>query len=170
MLFRSRIASYQDAPNQSLSKKLVMANDIDSLVSELGMTIQAQQAVRSRQLERTGGEALLRINGTSTVTDPAFIGENVMLFDTSKTLEQNESAAISGLNRFRQAAQQAGKEVKGTDAEFLSAYRRNIADSTNKAMTAGTLDKGIGSRILEQVDATGRIEKSNQAEIGRAHV
>lgn len=159
--FADRMAAYQDAPNQSLSKKLVMANDIDSMVGELASTIQAQQVVRARQVERIGGEALMNINGKTTVTDPAIIGENVMKFDTSKTYDQNQSAALEGLNRFRQAAQQAGKEIKGTDADFLDMYRRNIADSTNKAMTAGSLDKNVGSKILEQIEAVRGIEKSN---------
>lgn len=159
--FANRMAAYQDAPNQSLSKKLVMANDIDSMVGELTSTIQAQQVIRARQVERIGGEALMNINGKTTVTDPAIISENVMKFDTSKTYDQNQSAALEGLNRFRQAAQQAGKEIKGTDADFLDMYRRNIADSTNKAMTAGSLDKNVGSKILEQIEAVRGIEKSN---------
>lgn len=159
--FADRMAAYQDAPNQSLSKKLVMANDIDSMVGELTSTIQAQQVIRARQVERIGGEALMNINGKTTVTEPAIISENVMKYDPSKTYYQNQSAALEGLNKFRQAAQQAGNEIKGTDADFLDMYRRNIADSTNKAMTAGSLDKNVGSKILEQIEAVRGIEKSN---------
>ena len=163
--YAQRLEQYKDAPNQSYAKKAVMANEVNMLGQELAQTLQAQQVVRGRQIERVGGELLNQFPNVEKVTDPAFIKEGTSKFNTGKDYGSNEGEFLTGLNRFRQAAQSAGKEIKGSDAEALDAYRRDVLDSTNRAMSAGTLDKGIGSRILEQVEAQRSIEKKNaQAE------
>lgn len=159
--FAQRLAQYQDAPNQSLSKKLVMANDINMLGQDLAQTIQAQQVIRGRQVERVGGELLNQFKDVDKVTDPTFIRAGVSQLNTGKDYLSNEGEFLAGLNRFRDAAKAAGKEIKGTDAEALDAYRRDVLDSTNKAMSAGTLDPAVGSRILEQVEAQRNIERQN---------
>lgn len=159
--YAQRLEQYKDAPNQSYAKKAVMANEIGMLGQELAQTIQAQQMVRSRQVERVGGEILSQFKDVEKVTDPTFIKEGTSKFKTGSDYNANEGEFLAGLNRFRQAAKAAGKEIKGTDAEALDAYRRDVVDSTNKAMSAGTLDKGIGSRIIEQVEAQRSIEKKN---------
>jgi hypothetical protein len=164
--FADRMAAYQDAPNQSLSKKLVMANDIDSMVGELASTIQAQQVVRGRQIERVGGELLNQFKGVEKVTDPAVIREGTSKFNTGKDYGSNEGEFLTGLNRFREAAKSAGREIKGTDAEALDAYRRDVVETTNQAMSAGTLDKGIGSKILEQVEAQRRLSSVKAGVVG----
>lgn len=159
--FAKRLEQYKDAPNQSYAKKAVMAHEIGMLGQELAQTIEAQQAVRKRQIERVGGEILSQFQNVDKVTDPTFVKESVNKFNTGKDYNANEGEFLSGLNRFRDAAKAAGKEIKGSDAEALDAYRRDVLDSTNKAMSAGTLDKGIGSRIIEQVEAQRSIEKKN---------
>ena len=159
--FAKRLEQYKDAPNQSYAKKAVMANEIGMLGQDLAQTLQAHQVVRGRQIERVGGELLNQFPNVNKVTDPAFIREGVGKFNTGKDYGSNEGEFLTGLNKFRQAAQSAGKEIKGSDAEALDAYRRDVLDSTNKAMSAGTLDKGIGSRILEQVESQRSIEKKN---------
>lgn len=159
--YAERLSQYQDAPNQSLSKKLVMANDINLLGQDLAQTLQAQQMVRSRQVERVGGELLTQFKDVEKVTDPTFIKEGVGRFDTGKDYGANEGSFLAGLNNFRNAAKAVGKEIKGTDADAIDAYRRDVVDSTNKAMSAGTLDPAIGSRIIEQVEAQRNIEKQN---------
>jgi hypothetical protein len=159
--FAQRLEQYKDAPNQSYAKKAVMANEIGMLGQDLAQTIQAQQVVRGRQIERVGGELLNQFPNVQKVTDPAFIKEGTSKFNTGRDYGANEGEFLAGLNKFRQAAQAAGKEIKGSDAEALDAYRRDVLDSTNKAMSAGTLDKGIGSRIIEQVEAQRSIEKKN---------
>lgn len=159
--YAQRLEQYKDAPNQSYAKKAVMANEIGMLGQELAQTLQAQQVVRSRQIERVGGELLNQFKNVEKVTDPAFIKEGTSKFNTGKDYGSNEGEFLTGLNKFRQAAQAAGKEIKGSDAEALDAYRRDVLDSTNKAMSAGTLDKAIGSRIIEQVEAQRSIEKKN---------
>lgn len=159
--FAQRLEQYKDAPNQSYAKKAVMANEINMLGQDLAQTLQAQQVVRSRQIERVGSEILSQFPNIDKVTDPAFIKEGTSKFKTGKDYNANESEFLAGLNKFRQAAQAAGKEIKGSDAEALDAYRRDVVDSTNQAMSAGTLDKAIGSRIIEQVEAQRSIEKKN---------
>lgn len=159
--FAQRLEQYKDAPNQSYAKKAVMANEIGMLGQDLAQTIQAQQVVRGRQIERVGGELLNQFPNVQKVTDPAFIKEGTSKFNTGKDYGSNEGEFLAGLNKFRQAAQAAGKEIKGSDAEALDAYRRDVLDTTNKAMSAGTLDKGIGSRIIEQVESQRNIEKQN---------
>ena len=159
--YAQRLEQYKDAPNQSYAKKAVMANEIGMLGQDLAQTLQAQQVVRGRQIERVGSELINQFPNVNKVTDPAFIKEGTSKFNTGKDYGSNEGEFLAGLNKFRQAAQAAGKEIKGSDAEALDAYRRDVLDSTNKAMSAGTLDKGIGSRILEQVEAQRSIEKKN---------
>lgn len=159
--FAQRLEQYKDAPNQSYAKKAVMANEINMLGQDLAQTLQAQQVVRGRQIERVGGELLNQFPNVQKVTDPAFIKEGTSKFNTGRDYGANEGEFLAGLNKFRQAAQAAGKEIKGSDAEALDAYRRDVLDSTNKAMSAGTLDKGIGSRIIEQVESQRNIEKQN---------
>lgn len=159
--FAQRLEQYKDAPNQSYAKKAVMANEINMLGQDLAQTLQAQQVVRSRQIERVGSEILSQFPNVEKVTDPTFIKEGTSKFNTGKDYGANEGEFLTGLNKFRQAAKAAGKEIKGSDAEALDAYRRDVLDSTNKAMSAGTLDKAIGSRIIEQVEAQRSIEKKN---------
>lgn len=159
--FAQRLEQYKDAPNQSYAKKAVMANEINMLGQDLAQTLEAQQVVRKRQIERVGGEILSQFPNVNKVTDPAFVKEGVNKFNTGKDYNANEGEFLAGLNRFRDAAKAAGKEIKGSDAEALDAYRRDVLDSTNKAMSAGTLDKAIGSRIIEQVEAQRSIEKKN---------
>lgn len=157
--YAQRLEQYKNAPSQSYAKKAVMANEINMLGQELAQSIQAQQVVRGREIERVGGELLNQFKDVDKVTDPAFIREGVGKFNTGSDYTANEGEFMAGLNRFKSAAKQAGKEIKGTDAEALDAYRRNVVDSTNKAMSAGTLDKAIGSRIIEQVEAQRQNEK-----------
>ncbi|CAB4144065.1 hypothetical protein UFOVP460_15 [uncultured Caudovirales phage] len=159
--YAQRLEQYKDAPNQSYAKKAVMANEVNMLGQELAQTLQAQQMVRGRQIERVGSELINQFPNVNKVTDPAVIKEGTSKFNTGKDYGSNEGEFITGLNRFRQAAQAVGKEIKGSDAEALDAYRRDVLDSTNKAMSAGTLDRGIGSRIIEQVEAQRSIEKKN---------
>ena len=159
--YLQRATKYKDSHSQSLNKKLVWANEIDTLNKDMMEAIQVQQMVRGRQIERVGGELLNQFPNVDKVTDPAVIREGVSKFNTGSDYTSNEGEFMAGLNRFKSAAKQAGREIKGTDAEALDAYRRDVLDTTNKAMSAGTLDKGIGSRILEQVEAQRSIEKKN---------
>lgn len=151
--FAERLKQYENAPSLSYAKKAVAANEIGLITQELGETLQAYQVVRKREVERVGGDILAKFPTTSTVSDPAFVAEGVNSFKTDRDYSSNEGEFIAGVKRFREAAKSAGKEIKGTDAEAIDAYRRNVVDSTNKAMTAGTLDKAVGSRIIEQVEA-----------------
>lgn len=151
--FAERLKQYEKAPSMSYAKKAVAANEINMLGQDLAQMIQAQQVVRGRQIERVGGELLSQFKGVEKVTDPAFVKEGVNNFNTGKDFISNEGEFVAGLNRFREAAKAAGREIKGTDAEALDAYRRNVQDSVNQAMSAGTLDKAVGSRIIEQVEA-----------------
>ena len=161
--FAERMAQFQKAPSESLSKKLVAANEIDVLTNDLGQSLQAQQMVRSRQVERVGVEALNRFKDVEDVTDPAFIQEGVLKFNTGQNFDQNQGVFTTGLKNFRDAARAAGRELKGTDAEAIESYRRNVTDSVNKAMSAGTLDNAVGQRIIEQVEAARKLDKQSQA-------
>ena len=159
--FAQRLDQYKDAPNQSLSKKLVMANEINLLGQDLAQTIQAQQVVRGRQIERVGGELLNQFKDVEKTSASNFVKAGVAKFDTSKNYLSNEGEFMTGATEFKKAADAAGKPMKLDVAETLDAYRRDVVDSTNQAMSAGTLDKGIGSRIIEQVEAQRSIEKKN---------
>lgn len=161
--FAERMAQYQKAPSESLSKKLIAANEIDVLTNDLGQSLQAQQMVRARQVERVGTEALDMFKDVKTVTDPQFIKEGVLKFNTGQSFDQNQGVFTTGLKNFRDAARAAGKELGGTDAEAIESYRRNVTDSVNKAMTAGTLDKAVGQRIIEQVEAARKLDSQSQA-------
>lgn len=161
--FAERMAQYQSAPSESLTKKLVAANEIDVLTNDLGQSLQAQQMVRARQVERVGTEALDKFKDVKTVTDPQFIKEGVLKFNTGQNFDQNQGVFTTGLKNFREAARAAGKELGGTDAEAIESYRRNVTDSVNKAMTAGTLDKAVGQRIIEQVEAARKLDSQSQA-------
>lgn len=161
--FAERMAQYENAPSESLSKKLIAANEIDVLTSDLGQSLQAHQMVRARQVERVGTEALDKFKDVKTVTDPAFINEGVLQFNTGQSFDQNQGVFTTGLKNFRDAARAAGKELGGTDAEAIESYRRNVTDSVNKAMTAGTLDKAVGQRIIEQVEAARKLDRQSQA-------
>lgn len=159
--FAQRLEKYKDAPSQSYAKKAVMANEIGMLNQEFAQTIQAYQTVRGRQIERVGGELLNQYKNVQSVTDPAFVAEGVGKMNTGKSYVDNENEWMQGVNKFVSAADAAGKKIKGTETEARDAYRRGVVDVANKAMSAGTLDKGIGSRILEQVEAQRSIEKKN---------
>lgn len=161
--YAERMAEFQKAPSGSLAKKLQAANDIDVMVADLGQTLQAQQLVRGRQIERVGNEALNKFKDVTKVTDPAFIQANVLKFKTGDNYDNNEGAFVTGLNSFRSQAAAAGKQIKGTDAEAIDSYRRNVTDSVNKAMTAGTLDKATGQRIIEQVESARKLDRQSQA-------
>lgn len=161
--FAERMAQYQNSPSESLTKKLVAANEIDVLTNDLGQSLQAQQMVRARQVERVGTEALDKFKDVKTVTDPQFIKEGVLKFNTGQNFDQNQGVFTTGLKNFREAARAAGKELGGTDAEAIESYRRNVTDSVNKAMTAGTLDKAVGQRIIEQVEAARKLDSQSQA-------
>lgn len=161
--YAERMSQYQKAPSESLAKKLQAANDIDVMVADLGQTLQAQQLVRGRQIERVGTEALDKFKDVTKVTDPALIQANVLKFKTGDNYDNNEGAFITGLNAFRSQAEAAGKKIQGTDAEAIDSYRRNVTDSVNKAMTAGTLDKATGQRIIEQVEAARKLDRQSQA-------
>lgn len=155
--FAERLKQYENAPSMSYAKKAVAANEINMLGQELGQTLQAYQVIRGREVERVGGEILSQFPNVEKVTDPTFIKEGTNKFKTDRDFISNEGEFLAGLNKFRQAAKEAGKEIKGTDAEALDAYRRNVQDSVNQAMSAGTLDKAIGSRIIEQVEAARKL-------------
>ena len=157
--FAQRLEKYKDAPSQSYAKKAVMANEIGMLNQEFAQTIQAYQTVRGRQIERVGGELLNQYKNVQSVTDPAFVAEGVGKMNTGENYLANESRWIEGVNRFVSAADAAGKKIKGTEVEARDAYRRGVVDAANKAMSAGTLDKGVGSRILEQVESQRQNEK-----------
>lgn len=161
--FAERMGQFQTAPNESLTKKLAAANEIDVMMSDLGQVLQAQQLVRSRQVERVGAEALDKFKDVKKVTDPALIKDNVLKFNTGASYDSNKGGALEGLRRFRDAAKAAGKDLQGTDAEFLDAYRRNVTDSVNKAMSAGTLAPEVGQKVIEQVEADRNIERTNAA-------
>lgn len=157
--FAQRLSQYQDAPNQSLSKKLVMANDINTMLQDMGQSIQAQQLIRSRQIERVGGELLNQFKGVEKTSASNFVKAGVAKFNTAKDYLSNEGEFMAGATKFKEAADAAGQPMKLDVAETLDAYRRDVLDSTNKAMTAGTLDPAVGSRILEQVEAQRQNEK-----------
>lgn len=159
--FAQRLEKYKDAPSQSYAKKAVMANEIGMLNQDFAQTIQAYQTVRGRQIERVGGELLNQFKNVQSVTDPAFVAEGVGKMNTGNSYVDNENEWMQGVNKFVSAADAAGKKIKGTETEARDAYRRGVVDAANKAMSAGTLDKGIGSRILEQVEAQRSIEKKN---------
>lgn len=164
--YAQRLEQYKNAPSQSYAKRAVMANEINMLGQELAQSIQAQQVVRGRQIERVGGELLNQFPNVEKVTDPAVIKAGVASLNPAKDYTSNEGEFMVGINRFREASKAANRPVKGSDAEALDAYRRGVVDAANTAMSAGTLDKGIGSRILEQVEAQRKLSSVKYGVVG----